>query len=165
MTRTIQQAQVLAEFLDERGLGAPPIEPVVFFSHPGAHAAINHPAARIVPIDALNRFISRILTSPLTLDGEGIQKIIAVLVREDDTALPSGEIRDAYSLRELPEPKKPREPTRLEMISREEPGVVGKLSKYLPFSRRQWYLLGIMSAVTVVVLLVLVIVVVITSGG
>jgi hypothetical protein len=162
MRNLIDNARILADHLGSLGIDIPPIEPVVYFSSPGAHADTHRPAVRIVFADGLTKFITSILKSKVVLDWESIQLIRDDLlgVRESDSEIE--EIKDAFSLQELPPPKKPREPTQLELMSREEPKIVGRLSTYLPFSRKQWLFIGILIVVNVIILLFLVLVVVVS---
>jgi hypothetical protein len=162
MAMVIEKSQQLAGHLREAQIETPPIEPVVYFSDPGAHVESAHPAARIVLTDGVQRFVTSILTSRLALDGDTIQAVLDNLVRSNEQSDQSIEIRDAYSLHEAPAPKPPAGPSRLEEISH-EPGIIRWLSKYLPLTRRQWILVGILLVVNFFVLILLVIVVVVSS--
>jgi len=152
----------LADYLTNQGVEPPPIEPVVFFADPGAHIDTSHPAVRIVLIE---RFITSVLRNPLTLDGDSIQIISNILLGKEDPERPitENELRDAYTLREAPPPKKPAEPSRLAEISRAEPVIVQRLSKYLPFTGRQWVLLGLLLLVNFIILVGVVIIVLIIT--
>jgi hypothetical protein len=162
MAEAIEKSQQLSGHLREAQIEAPPVEPVVYFSDPGAHVESVHPAARIVLTDGMQRFVTSVLTSRLALDGDAIQAILDDLVRANEQAEAPGEIRDAYSLQEAPAPKPPSGPSRLEEISH-EPGIIRWLSKYLPLSRRQWIWIGILLVINFFVLILLVIVVSISS--
>lgn len=163
MTNVIEKTTSLMGYLALKGYTFPPIEAVVFFSDPGAHAETNRPAARIVLIDALARFIATILAAPIGLESDVIQKLVNEFYQADESLTAVGDIRDAYSLKEVPQPKPPREPTRLETISREEPKFVGRLSSSMPFTRRQWFLVGLLIVVNIIILLALVFTVVIST--
>jgi hypothetical protein len=165
MSTATAKASALTDYLNNQGVEPPPIEPVVFFVNPGAHVDTSHPATRIVLIDGLQRFITSVLRNPMTLDGDAIQMISNSLLGEEDLDHPvtANELRDAYSLRELPPPKKPAEPSRLAEISRAEPVIVRRLSKYLPFSGKQWILLGLLLLVNFIILVGVVIIVLIIT--
>jgi hypothetical protein len=159
----LENSHILADRLRTLGIEIPPIEPVVYFSNPGAHVDTNRPAVRIVLADGLSRFITSILKSQVVLVWEDIQMILDDLNCGRESEPLTDEIKDAFSLQDLPAPKKPREPTQLELMSREEPKIVGRLSTYLPFNRKQWALIGLLIVVNIIILLVLVLVVVIST--
>jgi hypothetical protein len=129
ITDLLYKSQRLTNYLSDMRIPSQSIEPLLFFSHPGAH----------VDIDSLS---SERISDP-----------------------PDAEIQDAYSLRDLAPHKKPRQPTQLEKLSREEPGIITKISNNLPLSHQQWILLGILIIVNIVILLALVFIVVFYSGG
>ena len=160
-----QKTDLFTEKLSKLGIELPVIEPIVFFTDPGAHVDTAHPAARIVLLDAVQRFITSILTSPVALNQEAIQQIIDDYLGDNpQESLDSiKEIRDIYSLREKPAPKKPAEPSRLATISREEPEIIKRLAKIFPFTRQQWILIGILLIVNLIILVWLVVVVVIIT--
>ncbi len=163
MSEVVEKAAVLMGYLASKDFSLPPVDTVVFFSNPGAHAETNRPAARIVLIDALARFIATVLAEPVGLENDVIQNLVKEFYQEEDPLTAIGDIRDAYSLKEPPPPKPPREPTRLETISREEPKFVPRLLSMLPFTRRQWLLVGFLMIVNIIILLALVFVVVIST--
>lgn len=165
MTLARQKTDSLTESLSKLGIELPTIEPIVFFTDPGAHVDTAHPAARIVLVDAVQRFITSILTSPVTLSQDAIQQIVDDYVAENLQEPPDAikEIRDVYSLREKPAPKKPAEPSRLATMSRDEPEIIKRLAKLFPFTRQQWILIGILLIVNLIILVWLVVVVVIIT--
>ncbi len=114
-----QKANSLSEKLFNLGVEAPDVDPIVFFTDPGAHVDTAHPAARIVLVDAVQRFVTSVLTTPVALNQESIQQIIDGYLGENSQEPPDAvkEIRDIYSLRDQPAPKKPAEPSRLANLS------------------------------------------------
>jgi len=160
-----QKTDLLTETLTKLGIELPAIEPIVFFTDPGAHVDTARPAARIVLVDAVQRFITSVLTSPVALNQEAIQQIIEDYQGENSQGSPDSiqEIRDIYTLREKPAPKKPAEPSRLATISREEPEFIKRLSKFFPFTHQQWILIGLLLVVNLMILVFLVVVVVIIT--
>jgi hypothetical protein len=163
MATVIGKTQELIDYLTSRGIKVPSIEPVVFFSDPGAHIDSTRPSARIVPVDALQRFIITVWRSPVVFDEEEIQFIVGDLVckRDEEPVGPVEETTDIYSMRELPPPKKPSEPSRLATMTRNEPEVIRRIARHFPFTRQQWILLAILLVVNIIVLVWLVVVLVI----
>lgn len=165
MTIVMEKTQELLDYLTSRGIKVPTIEPAVFFSDPGAHIESTKPAARIIPIDALQRFMITVWRSPVVFDEDELQIILDELVCEQDASedKPVGEITDIYSMRDLPAPKKPAEPSRLSMLTHDEPALIRRIAQRFPFTRQQWILLAILLAVNIVILVWLVVVVVIIT--
>jgi len=162
ITIGLEKTQELLDYLSSRGIKVPTIEPAVFFSDPGAHIETSKPAGRIVPVDALQRFIVTVWRSPVVFDEDELQIIINELVCEQDEAeiTPVAEITDIYTMRDLPEPKKPAEPSKLALMARDEPALIRRIAQRFPFTRQQWVLLAILLVVNIVILVWLVFVVV-----
>lgn len=162
MMTVIEKTNQFFNHLSRLGISVPSIESVVFFSDPGAHIDSTRPAARIVPIDALQRFIVTIWRSPVVYDQEDVQRIVSELVGERDEMerKPIEEASDIFSMREPPAPKKPPEPSRLATIARDEPPFIKKIARHFPFSRQQWILLGVLLVVNIVILVWVVVVLV-----
>jgi hypothetical protein len=165
MSTVIRQTQELVDYLTGKGIKIPSIEPVVFFSDPGAHIDSTRPSARIVPIDALQRFVITVWRSPVVFDEEEVQFIISDLVcaRDEEPIKSVPETTDIYSMRELPAPKKPAEPSRLATMTRNEPALIRRIARHFPFTRQQWILLAILLVVNIIILVWLVFVLVIIS--
>jgi hypothetical protein len=151
-----QQAQDVEAWLKSQGMRfTPPIESLLIFTDPGIHVEMTRPAVRIVQIDAVDRFISGLLQSPLILSKEEVQSITTMFTRtgEMDAGLPASPERDVFSLRDDLE-KKPGQSSIADRIPRGEKAVT-TLNK-IPFSNRQWYLLGCLVIVNIVILIALV---------
>lgn len=165
INHVLAQVEMLTNFLRREQISPGQIEALIFFAHPGAHVDSNYPAVNVIMMDGLNRFLNRIITSPVVLDGDSIHAVVEKLIGPQNYSPSIQDIQDAYSLRELPAPKKIREPSRLEEMSRKEPGIIAKLSNLLPFSRQQWILIAVLTIVNIMIFLILVIVVVISSAN
>lgn len=164
------RSQIAASILTNKGLESPVIETVVIFAHPGAHVETTRPAVRLVMVDAIERYIAGVIQSNAVLDPGHIQAIADVLSGADQEREQEGleavEIRDKYSFREEAPPKAkkmPAAPSRLSTVGEEEPEVVKRLSKRLPFTRRQWLLLGLLLLINLLILAALIFVVVISA--
>jgi len=162
--------KAMSEALVSLGLQAPPIEPVLFFSDPGAHVDSTRSLARIVLADGLPRFLTGIFQARPVLDKEQIRQIVIAIAGEEalEPTHAGLEIKDDFSLREKKPPEKPVQkppeaPSRLAALGREEPEIVRRVSRFIPFSRRQWIYLALLLLLTMLILIALVFVVLINA--
>ncbi len=139
----------------------PKIEPVIYFVNPGAHIEVERPAARILLVDALDRFLSNLLHMPAVIDPEVLEKL-ANSMQESCSPQSSKASKpsepDIFSLRDVEE-KKPSKKMLISTPFQQGPGILKKLR----FSRGQWILLSILFIVTILVLVALVLVVLILT--
>jgi hypothetical protein len=160
LTRTELMGQAVAAFLAARGMPTVEIEPALFFSDPGTHVDSVRPAVRVVLVDGLERFIAGLVQSRAFLEKEDVTKIVDLFLQSmgvterDISPYPD---RDAFSFSD--EPAEAKE-TVLDRIPRGE-GVVKILNK-IPFSGRQWFVLGFMVVVNIVILVAFVLLVLLT---
>jgi hypothetical protein len=159
-------AEAVSHYLTGREVHFPTIEPVLFFSNPGVHVDTTHPSARIVLADGLDRFGLSILQSELVLEKEEAQKIVDVLEasRREPSVGQEAELRDGFSFIEEKsfKIKLPHTPS-LEPVAnvgRGEPEFAKRVTEKVPFSGRQWKLLGILLLVNIVIIAVLILVIV-----
>ena len=159
LTRTELMAQAVAAYLAEKLAAESEVEAVLFFSDPGIHVDAVRPSVRIVQVDGMDRFVAGLLQTPIYMEKEEVSKIADVFVKsmgisERETS-PYPE-RDAFSFQE-----EASRDTLLDRLPRGE-GVVRSLNK-IPFSGRQWFLLGCMGVVDIIILVAFVILVLLTS--
>jgi hypothetical protein len=161
-------AKALGEALVSLGIQAPPIEPVLFFSDSGAHVDSTQPAVRIVLADGLPRFLSGLFQAVPVLEKEETRQLVIALAGEEalEPSHAGFEINDDFSMRDKKAPKKsvpkpPAAPSRLATLSRQEPEIVRRVSRFIPFTRRQWIYLALLLLVTMIILVTLVFVVMI----
>jgi hypothetical protein len=166
LERLTLMSGTISNYLSGREVKYPEIEPVLFFSNPGVHVDATHPAARIVLADGLDRFGLSILQSELVLEKEEIQRIIDVLEasQREPSVGQEAELRDGFSFIEDKsfKIKLPRPPS-LEPVAdvgRGEPEFAKRVTEKVPFSGRQWKLLGLLLVVNIVIIAVLILVVV-----
>ena len=157
---TVEKARMLSNQMSNAGIKGPPVEPVIYFFSPDAHIEHTRPAARVVLVDGVQRFINLILTAQIVLDRDTIQAIIVLFCPATVQTEPLPEITDSYALKEAQPVKPPRAPTRLEEIARSEPQIVTKLSRKLSLTRTQWIWIGLLIAINITILIILVFVVV-----
>jgi hypothetical protein len=160
LTRTELMSQAVAAFLAARELPTTEIEPVLFFSDPGTHVDAVRPSVRIVLVDGLERFLAGLVQSRIMLEKEQIDKIVAMFMHSmgiSDRDLSPYPERDAFSFAD--EQEAPKESI-IERIPTGE-GFVKTLNK-IPFSGRQWFVLGCMTVVDILILVAFVILVLLT---
>lgn len=156
---TLQMSQSMLLFFQKRGIQIPGIEPVIYFSNPGAHVDFEKPVVRIVLLDSLERFLSKMMKLPTLIEPEAVEGILTVLnsgVFLKDSNKGIIEEKDIFSLRDLEKPNTigiPALPTPV----LKEPSIL----KRLQFSRKQWTIIGIMLITNIIVLVALVLIVLI----
>jgi hypothetical protein len=161
ITRTQLMAQAVAAFFAARNLTLPTTEPVLFFSEPGTHVETIRPAVRIVLVDGLERFIVGMLQSRVWLERDEVEKAVDLLIKSmglsEKDLLPYPE-KDVFSFVDE------REAAGIAALAPLSPGerLAAALHK-IPFSGRQWLLLGCLVLINVVVLIAFLILVLITS--
>jgi len=160
LTRTLLMARAVNAYLAEHGHKLPEVEPVLFFSDPGINVETTRPVVRIVQMDALDRYVAGLLQSQTNLEPETVQKIANALAGDqvDLGQKPMIDERDAFAFRDMP-PDKPQSLTPKVVIDSSEPGFL----KRIPFSGRQWLVLGLIILVTIIVLVAFMILILLSS--
>jgi len=160
LTRTLLMARAVNAYLAEHGHKLPEVEPVLFFSDPGINVETTRPVVRIVQMDALDRYVAGLLQSQTNLEPEVVQKIANALAGDqvDLGQKPMIDERDAFAFRDMP-PDKPQSLTPKVVIDSSEPGFL----KRIPFSGRQWLVLGLLILVTIIVLVAFMILILLSS--
>ena len=163
-------AKALGEALVSLGFQALPIEPVLFFSDSAAHVDSTRPVTRIVLADGLPRFLTGLFQARLVLKKEDIRQMVIAIAGEEalEPSHAGLEIKDDFSLREKKAPEKPVQkppeaPSRLAALSREEPEIVRRVSRHIPFNRNQWIYLALLLLVTIIIVITLMFVVLIKA--
>ncbi len=161
VTRTSLMAKAVTNYLTSKSAAVEPVEPVLFFANPGVHVDSERPAVRIVMADALERFGLSLAQADSTLNPQAIQHVVEALGGDEQPAAAAdvvAETRDAFSFRDEPAKKTVRSPS-LNLPYIGEPG----FSKKIPFTRRQWLLLGAMLLLNIVILIAFVVIVLISA--
>lgn len=163
LTWAVLMSRGLDAFLASRGIRTGETEPVLVFPDPGVHVDATRPVARVVLADAIDRFISSLNQSRILLNQEEIEKIVSLLAGtqgEDREAASLPFERDDFSF--LDE-EKPKQPGALEKaVSAQEQAVLARVEK-LPFSGRQWAILGLIIFVNILLITGFVLLVLISS--
>ena len=161
LTRTELMGQAVAAFLAARASAQYEIDPVLFFSDPGTHVDSVRPAVRVVLIDGLERFFAGLVQSRILLEKEEVDKTVDLFLKSmgiSDRDISPYPERDAFSFADEREPPKD---SLIDRLPRGE-GMVKTLNK-IPFSGRQWFVLGCMVVVNIVILIAFVLLVLLTS--
>ncbi len=157
-----QAAEEIQAFLSAEGYRPDSVEAVLVFTDPGVHVEMAKPAVRIVLIDALDRFSASLLQGPPYQDREAVQAMVnafAKTLQMSPEATPFPE-RDAFSLVDVPEQRR-KLPEFVERLPRGEKAV-SALNK-IPFSTRQWYVLGCLLILNILILVAFVVFILISS--
>jgi hypothetical protein len=158
--RTASAVQSLELFLTTAGIEPPPIEPVLIFTHPGAHLELQQPVTRLIQADAIGRFAAGLLKSPIVLEKTAVQALAERLsVTPADMAME--DVADDFVPVEtesphLAIPQMPHIPAQLE----EEPTVVKRVSRFTNFTRFQWIFLAGLVVFNILVLILVILVIV-----
>jgi len=138
------------------------IEPVLVFSDPGTHVDTIRPDVRIFLADGLERFCAGLLQSGGRLDRNTIQMLVDLLsgtsISEAQAATPYPE-EDAFSFRDEIMGKKTT--SLRDRLPSDEP--LAALINKMPFSTRQWVVLGLMVGFNILLLLVFVLIILLSA--
>ena len=164
--RTASQAQTVTTLLTDRGLEVQSIEPVIFFTQPGAHVKAARPPARLVQSDAILRFGTSLLQSQIVYEPEEIQAVINVLIEPASTPeMTQGEpgldvIDQPDSSSQVSSQKKEVLSSQLSAaLNTSEPAIIKRLSRRMAFTQRQWLLLGALLVLNILLLITIIMVV------
>jgi len=150
LTRTSILAKAVESKVVGNAIQYPHVESVVIFTNPGIHIETVRPVVRIVLVDALERFIAGVVQGRLVFEVEQVQQIVDLFSSpppefpEVTEPLAEGqEKRDTAGLR------RPfaAGAERLDQVDH----AFSNLEK-LPFSSRQWLLLGVLILINILVL-------------
>jgi hypothetical protein len=145
-----EMAERLLAHLRSHEFNIETVEAVLYFPDPGFHVDTIRPMVRILPADALDRFLTGLLQSPPVLSAERVQRI-AILLEGEKAPAPEMILRadraDAFSFREDEDEKaKTKKP---KAARPEGPPLLDRI----PLTNRQLAILGGMLFVTVMLLL------------
>jgi hypothetical protein len=163
--RTASIARTVTSLLNDRGLAIQPIEPVIFFTQPGAHIEATRPVARLIRSDTIVRFAASLLQGKIVLSPEQIQAVIEALIKPtlDTTAeaeLDMGELDQDASIALASQKKREARQAQINAaLNTDEPEIITRLSRRATFSKRQWLILGALLLVNLLVLIAIIIVV------
>jgi len=162
IVETQQMAYAVENHLKSKMDRAPSVEPTLVFTDPGIHIEMVRPSVRIVMLDAIDRFNASLLRQQFNLDRDEVETIVDILARSigvllDESPFPE---RDAFSFADETESQS-KIPDLVDRIPRGE-GAVRTLNK-IPFSNRQWLVLGLLVVVNIIILTALVLFILFSS--
>ena len=168
--QTVSSAHEVASLLVQRGLVVPSVEPVIFFTEPGAHVEAVRSPARLVQSDAILRFAASLLQGQIIFSTEDVQTIIEAM-REPASAHPTeqaepelGSLYPTENSAQTSPAKKDLLPAQISAaLNTDEPEVIKRLSRRASFTRRQWLILGGLLIVNILVFIAIIIVVLIIT--
>ena len=159
LERTSMMGRALDTYLASQGVEVPVTEPVLFFSDPGIHIDSTRPIVRVLMADALDRYIAGLVTGHSLMDQETVQRVFKILTRDLDQDELEGRTvveQDAFSFLDLPEESRVHKKV---VVDRSEP----PLFQNIPFSKRQWMLIGLLVIVNIIILVGFIVFVLMTS--
>jgi len=163
LTRTSVMSTAVETNLIASGIQAAQIESVLVFTNPGIHVETIRPIIRVVLVDALERFASGVVQGRILYDADHVQQIVDVFVPpdkiEDDGLVQLSEIEDSST--DTAGTATPRKIPGSDSLDRFD-NTFAKLDK-MPFSSRQWLILGILMLVNIVILAAFVIYILIAT--
>ncbi|OGT28135.1 MAG: hypothetical protein A2Z17_02600 [Gammaproteobacteria bacterium RBG_16_66_13] len=77
----VGMAEVVRQYLRDKGLDLPELEAVLIFTSAHAHVDTAHPRARIVMADAIEHFAANLRQTPPIMDAEDVQIVVDMLLR------------------------------------------------------------------------------------
>lgn len=156
ITKAVQMAEALQDYLRSQGVQYSPVVPVLIFTNPGIHVETLRPVVRIVLIDALDRFISGVTQGRLVNDQEQVESMVNLLTSPPDEkdGQSAGEGENMLAANSLTEggSRSGKGQANLERIDT----AFSRVEK-LPFSSKQWVVLILLISINVLVLLAFVI--------
>jgi hypothetical protein len=169
-SRAASLAQTVTKLLIDHALEVETVEPVIFFTHPGAHVKAVRPPARLVQSDAILRFCTSLLQSRSIYEPDQIQAVIQVLsepaldtlAATDETELdvmdrPDSTINDQAQRKEILSSQLSA------ALNTSEPEIITRLSHRMAFSRRQWLILTVLLVINILVLITVIFVVLVIT--
>jgi hypothetical protein len=149
LTRTLLMGRSVQAFLANYGQAFAEVEPVLFFSDPGIHVELVRPAVRLVMADAVDRFVAGLVQSRILLNQEEIDNMVQLLAGKRSSEQTPEVEEDAFSFFD---PVKPRQPSNLERaVAAGEQGFLARITR-LPFTSRQWMILGVIIFISIILL-------------
>lgn len=148
LTRTAQLAKAVEAYLTSHGVREVQVGSGLMFTNPGIHVEIARPVVRVVLIDALDRFITGILQGRLLYDREEVENIVRLF-----TNPPARVEKPAEEIKAQVVESPPVERTVINKASLEQIDSTFSKVEKLPFSSRQWLILGLLILVNIIILI------------
>lgn len=148
INRALLLSRALERHLRRCGFEVEDIEPVLVFTDPGVHVDTKGPAARIVMIDALDRYAANLGNAEERFTAETVDKVVGLLtnppplpdIAEGEEGDEDRMLQQAFGMRTYSHP------------SGNSTEVMVPYVGPVRFTNRQWLILGILVVVNVIVL-------------
>lgn len=147
--RTILMSRAAGTFLSSIGLAVEPDE-VLVFTETGAHVDTLRPAVRVVLVDALERFGSRLMQAQPIFEMEEVRAMVTTVM---DYFEDEAELDETVTSKPLV-----YQPTEDKLGKALDP-----IQRKLGLTRRQWLLLGGIVAAEVIILLIFLVIILLTA--
>lgn len=161
LTRTERMAKAVEAYLAGHGVRDAQVGSALLFTNPGIHVEIVRPIVRVVLIDALDRFITGILQGRLLYDREEVENIVNLFTNPPARTQKPLEDAEPKPVESRPKERNEVKKASLERLERID-STFSKVEK-LPFSSRQWLLLGLLIFVNVIILVAFALFILFTS--
>jgi hypothetical protein len=156
---TLELSNRLEDYLSTNLERTPAIHPVLIVLNPGTHVDSIRPAVRIIMMDGLERFLSRLSMETLQMTNEEVH-IIYKMITEPSKPQTEGEGEDNQV-----------EKSRLELQALKpvlaiEPAVtknINTISNKLNFSTRQWVFLSVIAIANILLLITFLIIILLST--
>lgn len=145
LEQTDVYGQMMAAYLSQNGAPVTEVQPVLVFTHPGAHVESSRPIVRILLIDALDRYITVLAQGQSVLSADAVQALVEAL-----SAPPVETILEEPPVIEQPKPAKSPPPLSGQI---ELPPALAKFN----LSKNQWILIAVMAGIESILLVFLIV--------
>lgn len=145
LEQTDSYARMMVDYLRENGAPVTEVQPLLVLTNPGAHVESSRPIVRILPIDALDRYISTLVQGQVVLSVDAVQALVEKLSTPPAEPLP-----EEPEVEEQPKPKKSPPPLSGQINL---PPALAKFN----MSKRQWILIAVMSGLEFILLIFLIV--------
>jgi hypothetical protein len=149
ITLTQQMTKLVDEYLTRLGRAHPEIQPVLFFSNPGAHIDATRPAVRILQSDGLDRLVASLLQADNVMKPEEAQLVVDALSKQmaaRPEAAPKDKDAPGYDW-DMPLEKQPS--ARFEALKGSAPA---KTLQKLGFTQGQWVIILVLVVFLILIL-------------
>ena len=149
LVQTQEYAQALEAALRAKGAQVTEVQPLLALSNPGAHVESSRPIVRILPIDALDRYIATLAQGQYVLSAPDVQALVETFTTQPEAPKPpEPEVK--------PKPQKAAPPLSAQLN-------LPPLLANFKLTRPQWIVLGVMVFGEVLLLVALIVFVVLNA--
>ena len=144
LEQTNDYAQMMVDFLSQSESPVTEVQPLLVLANPGAHVESSRPIVRILPIDALDRYIASLAQGQAVLSVDAVQSLVEKLSTPPAEPVP-------IEPEVVEQPKPPKSPPPLSGQI-DLPPALAKFN----MSKNQWILIAVMSVLEAILLIILI---------